>query len=240
MRVRLDDDLYRVDRTYLGPRGKPLPVRATYTQWGLFFVVLVVSAIGLRVLRVSLGPTFELLLTQLAVWVLACWGAAWYLRRFTSSDRPLIDELMRIGQELTARRPAKPRTQRVRMVMTVQVWGPWVEPRPRRHLRLWWWVQRKADGLARFGLRLVDPIRWRLVEPIRRRRRLAHPTEPSNHRTEPSNPWLIKPTGGPPATQAAEAPQQNPWLTDSSQLPAKPVDLESDPAAEIDLVEERA
>lgn len=219
MRVRLDDDLYRVDRTYLGPRGKPLPVRATYTQWALFFGVLAVSGIGLRLLRLSMGPTFGLLLTQLVVWVLACWAVAWYLRRFMTADRPLIDELMRIGQELTARRPAKPRTQHVRMVASVQVWEPWSEPAPRWHLRLRWWAQRQVGRLTR-------PVR-ELVEPILARRQLARRTKSTRsqvaRRTDKRTPWLIKPD----VSRQENPTQPNPATSDED-------------AARTELVEERA
>lgn len=148
MRVRLDDDLYRLDRTYLGPPGRPVPVRASYSQWALFFAVLAVSVIVLRMMQVTFGPNLQALLTQLVLLVMVSWGIAWSLRRSMSAERPLIEGLLRIAQELAGPRPMKDRTECVHKTVAVQVWAPWTAPRPRRHVRAWWWVCRSARRFA--------------------------------------------------------------------------------------------
>lgn len=148
MRVRLDDDLYRLDRTYLGPPGRPVPVRASYSQWALFFAVLAIAVIVLRLMQVTFGPNLEALLSQLVLLVLVSWGIAWSLRRSMSAERPLLEGLLRVAQELAGPRPQKERIECVHKTVAVQVWAPWTAPRPRRHVRAWWWVCRFVRRVA--------------------------------------------------------------------------------------------
>ena len=63
MRVRTDDEVYRVDAVWLGPPKATFPWRARYVAWGVgivvFLVVLTIErqmGIGLRVLLDRVGP----------------------------------------------------------------------------------------------------------------------------------------------------------------------------------------
>lgn len=63
MRIYTDDDIRRVDRTWLGPPGRRLPWVATYRE----YVTILVVAVGVFSLMVYLGfPMSELL--WLGVW----------------------------------------------------------------------------------------------------------------------------------------------------------------------------
>lgn len=41
MKFTSDDDIKRIDRRYLGPKGKLLPVRTSYRNWGISIAVIV-------------------------------------------------------------------------------------------------------------------------------------------------------------------------------------------------------
>ena len=41
MRLVSDDDIKRIDRRYLGPKGKLLPIRTTYRNWGIMITAVV-------------------------------------------------------------------------------------------------------------------------------------------------------------------------------------------------------
>lgn len=49
MKLRTDDDIYRVRLVYLGPPGYTLPIQLPYAQWGLF-ALLATALITLGVL----------------------------------------------------------------------------------------------------------------------------------------------------------------------------------------------
>ena len=104
MLLRPDDEVYRVDATWLGPRGFTLPWAARYSAYGIWLalfvgVLLVEAALPIRV---SVPPIWELVLT-----ILATFG----LTGVIDHERPLASvwELARV--ELTAprrRRPDRP------------------------------------------------------------------------------------------------------------------------------------
>lgn len=49
MRVSTDDDIYRVDQTWLGPKGVPMMgIRATYTQYAIWIVSFVLLLLVAR------------------------------------------------------------------------------------------------------------------------------------------------------------------------------------------------
>ncbi len=70
MRLRPDDEVYRVDAVWLGPRGLTLPWAARYSAYAiwlaLFVAVLLVEAV--LPMRVSLPPVWEFVLTVLATY----------------------------------------------------------------------------------------------------------------------------------------------------------------------------
>ena len=107
MRLRPDDEVYRVDAVWLGPRGLTLPWSARYSAYGiwlvLFLAVLLVEA--LLPMPVSVPPVWELVLTILATYALT---------GVIDHDRPLVSVWHLLRAEATAPRPS----QAVRPVRT--------------------------------------------------------------------------------------------------------------------------
>lgn len=143
MRIQCDDELYRVDRVFLGPKQKPWPFRATYR--GLVFWALL-TLIWLLAWRM-IGLPWHLLL-PLVVAALAYPAAVWIDKKLTP-DRPIWSELERIGQELLAPRPdLKPsETKRVHK-LKVQRWKAGAAPDMRwlSRLRGWFGSVRRHGG----------------------------------------------------------------------------------------------
>ena len=103
MRLRPDDEVYRVDAVWLGPTGFTLPWAARYSAYGiwltLFLSVLLVEAA--LPMRVSVPPVWEFVLT-----VLATYG----LTAVIDHERPLVSVIELVRTELGAprRRVVKP------------------------------------------------------------------------------------------------------------------------------------
>jgi hypothetical protein len=101
VRLRPDDEVYRVDAVWLGPRGLTLPWSARYSAYGIWLVlfvgVLLVEAV--LPIPVSVPPVWELVLTILATYALT--GAI-------DHDRPLVSVWHLVRAEVLAPRPAKP------------------------------------------------------------------------------------------------------------------------------------
>lgn len=101
MRIRPDDDVYRVDAVWLGPRGFTLPWVARYSAYGiwltLFVAVLLIEAA--LPMGVSVPPVWELVLTILATYALT---------GVIDDDRPLTSLAQLLRSELTAPRPGRP------------------------------------------------------------------------------------------------------------------------------------
>jgi hypothetical protein len=99
MLLRPDDDVYRVDAVWLGPRGLTLPWTARYSAYGiwlmLFVSVLLVEA--LLPMSVSVPPVWELVLTILATYAVT---------GVIDHDRPVVSVWHLLRCELTAPRPA--------------------------------------------------------------------------------------------------------------------------------------
>lgn len=55
MRIRTDDDVYRVDAVWLGPPKATFPWRARYVAWGVGFVVFLLVLTLERQLGISFG-----------------------------------------------------------------------------------------------------------------------------------------------------------------------------------------
>lgn len=104
MLIRPDDDVYRVDAVWLGPRGFTLPWSARYSAYGIWLmlfvgVLLVEAALPMRV---SVPPVWELVLT-----ILATYG----LTGVIDHERPLASVWELLRSELSAprrRRPERP------------------------------------------------------------------------------------------------------------------------------------
>jgi len=103
VRLRPDDEVYRVDAVWLGPRGLTLPWSARYSAYGIWLVlfvsVLLVEA--LLPMRVSVPPVWELVLSILATYALT---------GVIDHDRPLVSVWHLLRAEATAPRP--PRSER--------------------------------------------------------------------------------------------------------------------------------
>lgn len=103
MQIRPDDEVYRVNAVWLGPRGFTLPWAARYSAYGiwlvLFLCVLLVE--GILPMRMSVPPVWELVLTILATYALT---------GVIDHDRPLTSLGQTARAELTA--PRAPKTDR--------------------------------------------------------------------------------------------------------------------------------
>lgn len=100
MRLRPDDEVYRVDAVWLGPRGMTLPWSARYSAYGiwvvLFTTVLLVEAV--LPMHVSIPPVWELVLTILATYALT---------GVIDHDRPLVSVWQLVRAEASAPRPQR-------------------------------------------------------------------------------------------------------------------------------------
>ena len=101
MRLRPDDEVYRVDAVWLGPRGLTLPWSARYSAYAIWVVlftgVLLVEA--LLPMRVSMPPVWEFVLSVLATYALT---------GVIDHDRPLGSVWHLVRAELSAPRPRRP------------------------------------------------------------------------------------------------------------------------------------
>ena len=101
MRLRPDDDVYRVDAVWLGPRGLTLPWSARYSAYGIWLVLFVAVLLVEAVLpmRVNVPPVWELVLTILATYALT---------GVIDHDRPLVSVWHLLRAEVTTPRPRQP------------------------------------------------------------------------------------------------------------------------------------
>ena len=103
MLIRPDDEVYRVDAVWLGPRGFTLPWSARYSAYGIW-LVLFVSVLLVEAalpMRVNVPPVWEFVLSVLATYALT---------GVIDHDRPLISvwELAPLRSQRSARRPDRP------------------------------------------------------------------------------------------------------------------------------------
>jgi hypothetical protein len=112
--LRPDDEVYRVDAVWLGPRGMTLPWSARYSAYGIWLVmflsVLVVEAV--LPMRVSVPPVWELVLSILATYALT---------GVIDHERPLVSVWHLLRAEVTAPRPSRPDRPRRTSASTVRV-----------------------------------------------------------------------------------------------------------------------
>lgn len=96
-----DDDVYRVDAVWLGPRGMTLPWSARYSAYGIWLVLLVGLLLVEAALpmRVTVPPVWETVISVLATYALT---------GVIDHDRPLVSVLQLVRFELSAPRPFKP------------------------------------------------------------------------------------------------------------------------------------
>lgn len=100
MLLRPDDEVYRVDAVWLGPKGLTLPWSARYSAYGIWLVLFVSILLVEAVLpmRVSVPPVWELVLSILATYALT---------GVIDHDRPLVSVWQLLVAEVTAPRASK-------------------------------------------------------------------------------------------------------------------------------------
>lgn len=98
MRIRTDDDVYRVDAVWLGPPRATFPWRARYVAWGVGVVVFLFVLTAER--WVGLGFDFFNTAWALVVTV----GLTRFITSRISHERPLGAVLTMWSRELTAPR----------------------------------------------------------------------------------------------------------------------------------------
>ena len=107
MRLRPDDDVYRVDAVWLGPRGLTLPWSARYSAYGIWLVLFVGVLVLEAVLPVpvSMPPVWEFVLSVLATYAVT---------GVIDHERPLssVWQLLRV-EVSTPRAPRQARPIRV-------------------------------------------------------------------------------------------------------------------------------
>ena len=107
MRLRPDDDVYRVDAVWLGPRGMTLPWSARYSAYGIWLVLFVGVLVLEAVLPVpvSMPPVWEFVLSVLATYAVT---------GVIDHERPLSSVWQLLRVEVSA--PRAPRqTRPIRM-----------------------------------------------------------------------------------------------------------------------------
>src|SRR3954452_16948984 len=101
MLLRPDDEIYRVDAVWLGPRGMTLPWTARYSAYGIWLVLFVsiLLAEALLPMHVSVPPVWELVLSVLATYALT---------GVIDHDRPVVSVWQLVRAEVAAPRPSRP------------------------------------------------------------------------------------------------------------------------------------
>jgi hypothetical protein len=99
MLIRPDDEVYRVDAVWLGPRGMTLPWSARYSAYGIWLVLFVGILLMEAVLpmSVTVPPVWEAVLSILATYALT---------GVIDHDRPLRSVFQLVRWELRAPRAA--------------------------------------------------------------------------------------------------------------------------------------
>lgn len=100
MRVSPDDEVYRVNTVWLGPRGLTLPWTARYQAYGVWLVtfLLVLLVEGLTPLRMGVPPVWEFCVATLVTYA---------VMTFVDYERPVRAVLQVFLAELRAPRPAR-------------------------------------------------------------------------------------------------------------------------------------
>lgn len=100
MRLRPDDEVYRINAVWLGPRGLTLPWSARYAAYGIWLVLFVTVLLVEAALPmgVSVPPVWEFTFTILATYA---------VMGLIDHDRPVISVWQLVRAETTAPRVPK-------------------------------------------------------------------------------------------------------------------------------------
>ncbi|APU17057.1 MULTISPECIES: hypothetical protein [Actinoalloteichus] len=124
MRIRTDDEVYRVDAVWLGPPKATFPWRARYVAWGIGVLVLLVV---LTVER-QMGIGFDFFSTAWAVVITV--ALTTFICSRISHERPFASVLAMWVRELTA--PRQTNSARGGAVSADRIRVHPQRPRPRR------------------------------------------------------------------------------------------------------------
>lgn len=93
-----DDEVYRVDAVWLGPRGLTLPWSARYTAYGIWLVIFVaiLSIEAVLPMQVNVPPVWETVISILATYALT---------GVIDHDRPLASVIQLVRWEVRTPRP---------------------------------------------------------------------------------------------------------------------------------------
>src|SRR5689334_2332683 len=107
-----DDDVYRVDAVWLGPRGMTLPWSARYSAYGIWLAIFVSILLLEAVLpmQVTVPPVWETVISVLATYAIT---------GVIDHDRPLVSVFQLLHSEVSAPRP--PRGDHPRRISPVTV-----------------------------------------------------------------------------------------------------------------------
>lgn len=128
MRIRTDDEVYRVDAVWLGPPRATMPWRARYVAWGVGVVVFLVVLTIERRIGISLfwsigwGLVITIVLTRM-------------ICSRISHERPLGSVLTMWARELTAPREETTGAGGAASATRIRVRAQRPRPRPRGRLR---------------------------------------------------------------------------------------------------------
>lgn len=143
MLVKTDDNLYRVDRTYLGPKVFRFPWRATYRDYGVWLGLMLLT--GLVAWKVGIPANF----LTVCLWPLLAARLTQSVSKALDHDRPLREEMVRLGQELTAKRPNLGQTEVVdNLHLSARRWRYGAAPDRRRLVRWWFAAVAAVVGVA--------------------------------------------------------------------------------------------
>jgi hypothetical protein len=137
--IYTDDDLNRVNRDYLGPKGRRLPWVATYRTYGVTLAVLVAEFAAFMFIGVPLNQWTGLLFCCVA------FLSVTYVIRRLNGDVSIVAMFKSGWQEVTVPRPPAARAKARSLRVIVQRFDYDAVPAPR-----WWqWKARRAVVAAR-------------------------------------------------------------------------------------------
>jgi hypothetical protein len=134
--VRTDDEMHRVDRTYLGPKGRRFPWRATYRAYAVWIVVTVLLAGLMFKMGVDVSAATVLLMLTTSILVTI------RVMKAIDHDRPLCAMGVMCVHEVIAPRPLTPRDRAKTYEVEAGVprWRAGARPEPR------WFDRFRRDG----------------------------------------------------------------------------------------------